>query len=355
MIGDDLDSDIDGAQKCGLKAVLVRTGKFRQEDLDGSPSTPTASSTRSPSSPSGWSGVRIGVDLIEIGRVARALERYPGFRSAVSPRPSARTATREPGSTTRRGSPARRRSAGAGIGRQLHLAGDRDPRPPEARRASFRQDGRVGGTRRGRRDRAVHDSFSRPRRRRVSCRPVMFEPLYTSAEMRDAEERYPGYPGTIPELMERAGGAVADAVSSAIRARGWWRCAARARTEGDGRIAAEKLGGQVVEVGRGGAAGRGRARGRPVRHRLPWRTAPRGCRPDRADQHRRSARRRGRRPVRRGCVDRGGGRCRRPRAADRDVPRVEGRARRCAGRFHAGASSSPASVSSPPRRGTAGR
>jgi NAD(P)H-hydrate epimerase len=34
-------------------------------------------------------------------------------------------------------------------------------------------------------------------------------PLYTADEMRVAEERYPGYPGTIPELMERAGAAVA--------------------------------------------------------------------------------------------------------------------------------------------------
>jgi HAD superfamily hydrolase (TIGR01458 family) len=40
MIGDDLDSDVDGAQKCGLKGVLVRTGKFRQDDLDGSPVRP---------------------------------------------------------------------------------------------------------------------------------------------------------------------------------------------------------------------------------------------------------------------------------------------------------------------------
>jgi HAD superfamily hydrolase (TIGR01458 family) len=36
MVGDDLDADIDGAQKCGMKAVLVQTGKFRQEALDGS-------------------------------------------------------------------------------------------------------------------------------------------------------------------------------------------------------------------------------------------------------------------------------------------------------------------------------
>ncbi len=40
----------------------------------------------------------------------------------------------------------------------------------------------------------------------------MFEPLYTAAEMRAAEERYPGYPDTVPELMDRAGKAVADLV-----------------------------------------------------------------------------------------------------------------------------------------------
>jgi NAD(P)H-hydrate epimerase len=37
----------------------------------------------------------------------------------------------------------------------------------------------------------------------------VFAPLYTADEMRAAEERYPGYPETIPELMERAGAAVA--------------------------------------------------------------------------------------------------------------------------------------------------
>lgn len=40
----------------------------------------------------------------------------------------------------------------------------------------------------------------------------MFEPLYTAAEMRAVEERYPGYPETVPELMERAGKAVADVI-----------------------------------------------------------------------------------------------------------------------------------------------
>jgi ribonucleotide monophosphatase NagD (HAD superfamily) len=34
MIGDDIRGDIDGAQQAGLKAVLVRTGKFRDSDLE---------------------------------------------------------------------------------------------------------------------------------------------------------------------------------------------------------------------------------------------------------------------------------------------------------------------------------
>ena len=28
MVGDDISSDVGGAQKCGLRGVLVRTGKF---------------------------------------------------------------------------------------------------------------------------------------------------------------------------------------------------------------------------------------------------------------------------------------------------------------------------------------
>lgn len=40
MIGDDLNNDIAGAQRIGMKAVLVRTGKFRQELVDRSPVTP---------------------------------------------------------------------------------------------------------------------------------------------------------------------------------------------------------------------------------------------------------------------------------------------------------------------------
>lgn len=77
----------------------------------------------------------------------------------------------------------------------------------------------------------------------------MFEPLYTSAEMREAEERYPGYPKTVPELMERAGVAVAEAVSRRYPGAAVVAVCGKGSNGGDGRIAAEKLGGRVVEVG----------------------------------------------------------------------------------------------------------
>jgi len=35
MVGDDIESDIAGAQLAGMRAALVRTGKFRQSDLAG--------------------------------------------------------------------------------------------------------------------------------------------------------------------------------------------------------------------------------------------------------------------------------------------------------------------------------
>lgn len=34
MIGDDISSDIKGAQDCGIDAILVRTGKFKEDDLN---------------------------------------------------------------------------------------------------------------------------------------------------------------------------------------------------------------------------------------------------------------------------------------------------------------------------------
>jgi len=40
MIGDDIDSDVGGAQQAGLKGILVRTGKYRKSYADASPIKP---------------------------------------------------------------------------------------------------------------------------------------------------------------------------------------------------------------------------------------------------------------------------------------------------------------------------
>jgi len=40
MVGDDLEVDIAGAQRFGMKTALVRTGKFRPDDLERSPVVP---------------------------------------------------------------------------------------------------------------------------------------------------------------------------------------------------------------------------------------------------------------------------------------------------------------------------
>jgi hydroxyethylthiazole kinase-like uncharacterized protein yjeF len=83
----------------------------------------------------------------------------------------------------------------------------------------------------------------------------MLEPLYSADEMRAAEARYPGYPETVPELMDRAGRAVASAVAERYPDAHFVAAACgRGSNGGDGRIAAEILRGLgrealVVEPG----------------------------------------------------------------------------------------------------------
>ena len=70
----------------------------------------------------------------------------------------------------------------------------------------------------------------------------MLEPLYTAAEMRAVEERYPGYPDTIPELMERAGTAVAQEAMRAFPDARRFACVCGGGSNGgDGRVAARVL------------------------------------------------------------------------------------------------------------------
>ena len=70
----------------------------------------------------------------------------------------------------------------------------------------------------------------------------MHEPLYSADEMRAAEARYPGYPGTAEELMERAAAAVADEALRAFPdARRFAVVCGAGANGGDGRIAARLL------------------------------------------------------------------------------------------------------------------
>ncbi|MEP6893610.1 MAG: NAD(P)H-hydrate dehydratase, partial [Gaiellaceae bacterium] len=72
--------------------------------------------------------------------------------------------------------------------------------------------------------------------------PSPYEPLYTAAEMREAEARYPGFPGTASELMERAGIAVArEAMRAFPSARRFAVVCGGGANGGDGRIAAHVL------------------------------------------------------------------------------------------------------------------
>ena len=68
------------------------------------------------------------------------------------------------------------------------------------------------------------------------------EPLYTAEEMRAAEARYPGFPETSPELMERAGAQVAGAALELFSAAQRWTVVCGGGSNGgDGRIAARHL------------------------------------------------------------------------------------------------------------------
>lgn len=70
----------------------------------------------------------------------------------------------------------------------------------------------------------------------------MLEPLYTAAEMRAAEEAYRGYPDTVPELMERAGTAVArEAMARFPEAKRFAAVCGRGSNGGDGRVAVRVL------------------------------------------------------------------------------------------------------------------
>lgn len=76
-----------------------------------------------------------------------------------------------------------------------------------------------------------------------------FRSLYTAAEMRAAEEMYPGYPSSASELMERAGRAVADEILRRFPdARRVAAVCGGGANGGDGRVAVRNLREAGLEV-----------------------------------------------------------------------------------------------------------
>src|SRR4051812_28842195 len=68
------------------------------------------------------------------------------------------------------------------------------------------------------------------------------EPLYTADEMRAAEARYPGYPATANDLMERAGAEAARVALHVFAGAARWTIVAGGGSNGgDGRIMARHL------------------------------------------------------------------------------------------------------------------
>ena len=201
MVGDDIEADIAGAQRLGMQTVLVRTGKFRPDAVERSGVMPDAilSSDRRPAGlDRGARSVTVGVDLIEIERVRRALERYPASASGASPRPSAPTATR--GRTRPSTTPGRfaaKEAVGKALGfgvarafawRDVEIVGRPKPACASPGGAAWARRTSSG------RDRSLDDVLAGTGRRRLRRRPgaPMFEPLYTADEMRAPRSAYPG-------------------------------------------------------------------------------------------------------------------------------------------------------------------
>ncbi len=167
-----------------------------------------------------------------------------------------------------------------------------------------------------------------------------YEPLYTAAEMRAAEERYPGYPDTIPELMERAGAAVAREAMLAYPAATQLRVRVRRRLERRRRArrrARAARGGARRGRDRRGLDGLRRRRRRALRNGVP--AARRARRPPRSSSgSTRPARRSSRStspPASTPPRARSQARSSTPTSRSRSTPRRSGSPSR-PGRFHAG-------------------
>ena len=255
MVGDDIEEDIAGAHRQGMRTVLVRTGKFRPDDVERAGVQPDAIISSIAQLPEWLERLGEGRHRPDRDRADPPRARAPraASASAASPRPSAPTATR---SRTRRSTtPARfagKEAVGKALGFGVHFTWKEIEiaRPAEARRAALRAH-RAAAERIGAgADRALDDALARAGGRGRGRRAGCLDRSYTADEIRARRARAPR-PRSMAELMERAGTAVARG-----RARPLPR---RASTVVCGRRLERRR-----RTGRGARAARGRARGRVV-------------------------------------------------------------------------------------------
>ena len=245
MVTDDLEPGRRGAQLFGMKTLLVRTGKFRPEALEASSPFPTRSLSSIANVPD-WieprAVTRVGVDLIEIERVRRSLERYERLpRSLLHDGRAAYCDSRKNPAENYAGRFAGKEAVGKALGFGVARASPgRTSRSPAARSRRSGSPGDVAAwaERVGAGAIDLSMTHSRELASAVAVVTSMLEPLYTADEMR--APRRTGH--DVAELMERAGAAVArevlrrfpDAHRVAVVCGG-------GANGGDGRIAARIL------------------------------------------------------------------------------------------------------------------
>ena len=202
--------------------------------------------------------VRVGTDVIEIERIRRALER-PGFRDrCFTPDEQAYCESRRNPAESYAARFCGKEAVGKALGcgvlftwKEIEIVGP--PKPGVtltgktlrfAERVGMREiDVSLTHSHTIAAASCVADldraSASQVRPRGLK---MPHEPLYSAAEMRAAEERYPGYPESADELMERAGRAVADEVLRSFpEAQRIALVCGGGANGGDGRIAARLL------------------------------------------------------------------------------------------------------------------
>ena len=206
MVGDDLDADIAGAQRYGLQDGArahreVPAGAARP--LDRRPGCGRLLD-RVSARVAGESDVTVGVDLIEIERIRRALDRHPSFRERCFTDAERAYCDSRPNPAQHYRGSLRRKGGGREVDRlrrraRVCLAGGRDRGAAEAVRAVVGPHGAMGHEGRCRQ---VDLSMTHGRDTRLPPRALpMLDPLYTAEEMRAAEAGH-----DVPTLMEHAGG-----------------------------------------------------------------------------------------------------------------------------------------------------